>query len=69
MVYAPPIKKRQYINAITRAFDQKIIAHDCARCHMEYPIKAKGIWFERADQHDVWCWVCKACCERNGIIV
>ncbi len=67
MVYAPPIKKRNYINALSKTLNGKIIAHDCSRCREEYPVKAKGIWFERADVRDEWCWVCKACCEKRGI--
>lgn len=67
MVYAPPIKKRQYINPLV--INQKIKAHDCSKCHTEYPGKAKGIWFERFDQPNVWCWVCESCCKKRGIFV
>jgi len=67
MAYIPPIKKRQYINALSKEREGKVIAHTCSRCRKEYPIKEKGIWFERADQSDVWVWVCKDCCTARGI--
>lgn len=67
MAYIPPIKKRHYINALSNERDGKIIAHSCSKCREEYPVKAPGIWFERADQRDVWCWVCKPCLDKRGI--
>jgi sulfur relay (sulfurtransferase) complex TusBCD TusD component (DsrE family) len=67
MAYVPPIKKRQYINAMSKERDGKVIAHTCSKCREEFQVKQKGIWFERSDQRDVWVWVCKACCEKRGI--
>jgi sulfur relay (sulfurtransferase) complex TusBCD TusD component (DsrE family) len=67
MAYIPPIKKRQYINALSKERDGKIIAHTCSKCHTEQPIKTKGVWFERADQSDVWVWVCGSCLDKRGI--
>ena len=60
MTWAPPIKKRQYIGAL-RTKDGKLLYHYCAKCKMEVKGTAKGTWFERADQHDVWCFVCTDC--------
>lgn len=68
LAYIPPIKKRHYINALSNVRGGKVIAHDCVKCGEEYPVKSKGIWFERSDVRDEWVWVCKACCDKRGIV-
>jgi len=45
----------------------KPIAHTCSKCNTEQPVKTKGVWFERADQSDVWVWVCGSCLDKRGI--
>jgi hypothetical protein len=65
MAYIPPIKKRQYINPLYKGL--KPIAHTCSKCNTEQPVKTKGVWFERADQSDVWVWVCGSCLDKRGI--
>ena len=67
MIYAPPIAKRNYINALSKERGGKIIAHTCSKCREEYPVKQKGIWFESASRHDVWYWICKPCLDKRGI--
>lgn len=67
MVYVPPVKKRQYVNAIRDRETGKVISHACSRCHTGYAVKIKGIWFTRADVNDVWVWLCEACCRKNGM--
>ena len=60
MTWAPPIKKRQYIKPL-RTADGKLVFHHCAKCKKQVKGTAKGTWFERADQCDVWCFVCSDC--------
>lgn len=61
MTWTPPIKKRHYINALRRSEDGKLVCHHCAKCKKQVRGDAKGTWFERADQNDVWCFVCSDC--------
>jgi hypothetical protein len=67
MAYIPPIKKRDYINPLSKTMGGKIIAHTCSKCRVELPVKTKGVWFELVNTPDRWAWVCGTCLDKRGI--
>lgn len=67
-MFIPRIKDRDYYAPIKNE-SGAIVRHACTRCDQILPIKAKGVWFERADVPGRWVWVCETCCAVRGIYV
>lgn len=67
-MFVPRIKDREYYGPITSK-SGNIVRHACNRCDQIYPVKEKGVWFERADTAGKWKWVCQTCCAVRGIYV
>ena len=52
MAYVPPIKKRQYINAMSKERDGKVIAHTCSKCReMAKLLKEAGVDFDKINYY------------------
>jgi hypothetical protein len=65
MSYLPKKANRHYIKPLWKMKKDgtkgDLVCHSCVRCKRQVDGKAKGTWFEHAEDAGLWCFVCSAC--------
>jgi hypothetical protein len=71
MLKVPFVSQREYIKPLWKmkrnGAKGALVCHNCAKCGTQLDGKAKGVWFERADNSGLWRFVCESCCLKPRI--
>ena len=65
MTFIPKISQRDYIKPLWKMKKDgskgDLVCHNCAKCKRQVDGKAKGTWFEHAEEPGLWRFVCGDC--------